>query len=31
MRTGITFTLSSRDRERLEALVADRNAPQKHV
>jgi transposase len=31
MRTGITFTLSSRDRQRLEAVVADRNAPQKHV
>jgi len=31
MRTGITFTLSPRDRQRLEAVVADRNAPQKHV
>jgi hypothetical protein len=31
MRSGITFTLSSRDRQRLEAVVADRNAPQKHV
>ena len=31
MRTGISFTLSSEDRHRLEALVADRNAPQKHV
>src|SRR3954468_18806040 len=31
MRTGISFTLSSGDRQRLEALVADRNALQKHV
>src|SRR4249920_848343 len=31
MRTGITFTLSSGDRQRLKALVADRNEPQKHV
>jgi len=31
MRSSITFTLSARDRQRLEAVVADRNAPQKHV
>ena len=31
MRSGISFTLSSSDRLRLEALVADRNTPQKHV
>jgi transposase len=29
MREGIT--LSARDRSRLEAVVADRNSPQKHV
>ncbi|MEQ8348841.1 MAG: IS630 family transposase [Sneathiellaceae bacterium] len=31
MRTGILITLSNADRRRLEAVVADRNSPQKHV
>lgn len=31
MRTGVSFTVSAADRDRLEAVVADRNAPQKHV
>jgi transposase len=31
MRTGICFTVSPTDRQRLMALVKDRNAPQKHV
>ncbi|MFK5598214.1 helix-turn-helix domain-containing protein [Methylobacterium sp. HMF5984] len=31
MRSGISFTLSTSDRLRLEARVADRNTPQKHV
>lgn len=31
MRTGIFFRLMGHDRERLEALVTDRNSPQKHV
>ena len=31
MRSGISFTLSAPDRVRLQALVADRNTPQKHV
>src|SRR5476651_397285 len=31
MRTGISITLSSADRKRLQALVRDRNASQKHV
>src|SRR6185312_2303519 len=31
MRQGITFSVSSKDRTRLEAVVADRNSPQKHV
>lgn len=31
MRTGISFTVSQSDRDRLTALVDDRNAPQKHV
>ena len=31
MRTGISFTLTLPDRRRLEAIVRDRNAPQKHV
>lgn len=31
MRTGISLTLSTSDRARLEALVADRNTLQKHV
>jgi hypothetical protein len=31
MRTGISFTLSDSDRHRLDAIVADCNASQKHV
>ena len=31
MRTGISITVGPSDRLRLEALVRDRNAPQKHV
>jgi len=31
MRTGISITVSPNDRSRLEALVGDRNTPQKHV
>lgn len=31
MRNGITFTLGEADQQRLDALVADRNTPQKHV
>jgi hypothetical protein len=31
MRAGITITVSSTDRRRLEAVVKDRNAAQKHV
>ena len=31
MRTGIDFTVSHGDRQRLEAIVADRNSSQKHV
>ncbi len=31
MRTGISFTVSPSDRQRLEAIVRDRAAPQKHV
>src|ERR1700761_9354694 len=31
MRTGIVIDVSSADRTRLEAVVADRNSPQKHV
>ena len=31
MRTGISFTVTPADRSRLEAIVADRNSPQKHV
>jgi hypothetical protein len=31
MRTGIFFTLGHEDRSRLNALVGDRNTPQKHV
>lgn len=31
MRTGIIVTVSAADRVRLEAIVADRNSPQKHV
>jgi len=31
MRSGISISVSAADRRRLEAVVADRNAPQKHV
>ncbi len=31
MREGITVEVSAADRGRLEAVVADRNSPQKHV
>jgi transposase len=31
MRTGISIEVSAADRARLEAIVADRNSPQKHV
>ena len=31
MRTGIAVEVSAASRVRLEALVADRNSPQKHV
>jgi len=31
MRTGICFTVSPIDRQRLTAIARDRNAPQKHV
>ena len=31
MHSGISFSLSASDRLRLDALVADRNTPQKHV
>jgi transposase len=31
MRTGISFILSDGDRQRLDAIVAGRNTPQKHV
>ena len=31
MRTGIAFEVTAADRTRLEAIVADRNRPQKHV
>ena len=31
MRTGIEITVSSASRQRLEAIAADRNTPQKHV
>jgi hypothetical protein len=31
MRTGIIVEVSAADREHLAAIVADRNAPQKHV
>ena len=31
MRTGISFTVSPTDRQRLMALIKDRNARQKHV
>jgi hypothetical protein len=31
MRSGISFDVTTQDRARLEAIVADRNRPQKHV
>jgi hypothetical protein len=31
MRTGITVEVTTSDRQRLAAIVADRNSPQKHV
>jgi hypothetical protein len=31
MRTGIVVRVTAADRDRLEAIVADRNSPQKHV
>jgi hypothetical protein len=31
MRTGITVDVTANDRQRLAAIVADRNSPQKHV
>ena len=31
MREGISVEVSATDRARLEAVVADRNSPQKHV
>src|SRR5215468_12707540 len=31
MRTGISITLEAKGRPRLEAIVRDRNAPQKHA
>ena len=31
MLTGVIFSVSSTDRQRLEAIVADGNSPQKHV
>jgi hypothetical protein len=31
MRTGIKVQVSAADRTQLDAIVADRNAPQKHV
>jgi hypothetical protein len=31
MRTGVSFSVSLSDRRRLQDLVNDRNAPQKHV
>lgn len=31
MRTGISLAVTAEDRRRLEAIVADRNTPQKHV
>jgi hypothetical protein len=31
MRSGISISVSAADRRRLEAIVADRNTPQKHV
>ena len=31
MRTGIVVEVTAAERDRLEAIVADRNSPQKHV
>ncbi len=31
MRTGVVVEVTAADRARLEAVVADRNSPQKHV
>jgi len=31
MRTGISFTVSTANRKRLEAIISGRNTPQKHV
>ena len=31
MRSGISITLTAADRRRLEAIIRNRNAPQKHV
>lgn len=31
MRTGISITVSPAERDRLDALIKDRNAAQKHV
>ena len=31
MRTGISIEITASDRERLLAIVSDRNSPQKHV
>ena len=31
MRSGVSITVSTADRQRLEAIVADRNTAQKHV
>jgi hypothetical protein len=31
MRTGVSFTVSTEDHRRMEAVIADRNTPQKHV
>ena len=31
MRTGIVINVGPADRTRLEAVIADRNSPQKHV
>ena len=31
MRTGVSFTVSPADRDRLAVVIRDRNSPQKHV
>ena len=31
MRTGISIAVTASDRRRLEAIIGNRNAPQKHV